>query len=160
MWLGMKAAVTKITENSIRPTVMWRMKAGGDQTCDPAMRAVLRKAPDDQRQTDQRVKRKQRAIAADAEPRDHALAVVAERHEDVRAEKDRQTENEDCETHGLHAHTSLCLPRDAAVEDSARQCKRAGERLRVAGNGAMLKRIALEGSCCCSPPWRQVWRRA
>ena len=32
MWLGMKAAVMKITANSIRPTVMWRMKAGGDQT--------------------------------------------------------------------------------------------------------------------------------
>ena len=32
MWLGMKAAVMKMTANSIRPTVMCRMKAGGDQT--------------------------------------------------------------------------------------------------------------------------------
>ena len=32
MWLGMKAAVNTITANSISPTVMWRMKAGGDQT--------------------------------------------------------------------------------------------------------------------------------
>ena len=32
MWLGMKAAVNKMTANSMRPTVMCRMKAGGDQT--------------------------------------------------------------------------------------------------------------------------------
>ena len=33
IWLGMKAAVKKITANNINPMVMCRMKDGGDQIC-------------------------------------------------------------------------------------------------------------------------------
>ena len=45
MWLGMKAAAMKIAANSIRPMVMCRMKAGGDQICDPFMGAVVGHKP-------------------------------------------------------------------------------------------------------------------
>ena len=52
MWLGMKAAMNKITANSIKPTVIWRMKAGGDQSSNQLMRAILGETPNDQRKAD------------------------------------------------------------------------------------------------------------
>jgi hypothetical protein len=63
------------------------------------MRVVLPESPNDERETNQRNKREQRAITVLAEPRDQARAGVAERHEDVGAEQDDEPEDEDKQTH-------------------------------------------------------------
>ena len=89
--------------------VMCRMNAGGDQTCNPAVRAVIGVAPDDQRQAGERDEREQCAIAV-AEPRDQRRARVAERHENMGAEKNDQPEDEDCEAHAT-------LSRDGCIAD-------------------------------------------
>src|SRR5664279_455693 len=77
---------------------------------DPLMRAVLRKAPDDQREAHDRNDGEQRPIAVLAEPRYQACALVAERHEDMGAEHDDQSEDEDKQTHT----TCLLYTSDAA----------------------------------------------
>ena len=97
MWLGMKAAVKKITANSIRPTVMCRMNAGGDQICDQLMRAIFAVTPDDHARarrcaTDARTARDSRCMPSLARI---AGARAAKRHEHMGAEKHHQAENED-----------------------------------------------------------------
>ena len=118
MWLGTNAATRKITENSISPTVMCRMNAGGDQISNPPMRAVLPVAPYDQHKTDERDQRKQSPIGWQAELRDRTRARLTERYEDMRSEKDQQGREREFLSPCYNSHSTV-----AAVEDSRSQCK-------------------------------------
>ncbi len=62
------------------------------------MRAIIAIAVDDQCQADDGDQREQRAVA-NPKPRDQRRARLAERHENVAAEKNDQPEDEDCEAH-------------------------------------------------------------
>jgi hypothetical protein len=61
---------------------------------DPSMRAVVRVAPYDQGEADQRDQREQSPLGRWAELGDRTRARLAERHEDVGPEKDQQAKNE------------------------------------------------------------------
>ena len=89
-----KGSNEKITANNINPTVMCRMNAGRRPHVSNSMRVVLTVAPDDQCKANERYQYEQ-SPDTHADPTARSLgARIAERHEDVRSEKDHQAENE------------------------------------------------------------------
>ncbi len=122
MWLGMKAAVKKIAANSISPTVMCRMNAGGDQICGRIHARDTRHKPQTMTQVRRSRRGEQRRDSRSCPRlRDRLGAAPRNVTKTWVARKYHQPENEDRKP--MYHPAAVATPYEAAVEDRGRQCK-------------------------------------